>query len=105
MPQFSVYQNPNPASRKAYPYLLDVQSDLLAGLRTTVVVPLAPMKKGETQAIANLTPVVTVNGERYIALIQLIAGVGREGLGRELGDLSSHRAEIVAAIDFMLAGI
>ena len=39
MPQFSVHRNPNPDTRAAYPLLLDVQSDLIAGLRTRVVVP------------------------------------------------------------------
>ena len=29
MPQFALYQNRNPASRKRFPLLLDIQSDLL----------------------------------------------------------------------------
>jgi len=31
MARFAVYRNTNPASRAAYPLLLDVQSDLTAG--------------------------------------------------------------------------
>ena len=34
MAQFDVYENPNPASQKSIPYLLDVQTDLLDNLAT-----------------------------------------------------------------------
>ena len=40
MTQFDVHINPNPATRKAIPYLLDVQADLLDTLATRVIVPL-----------------------------------------------------------------
>ena len=40
MAQFDVYLNPNAATRKIIPYLLDVQADLLDTLSTRVVVPL-----------------------------------------------------------------
>ncbi len=40
MPQFAVYRNRNAATRARYPLLLDVQSDLLAGMGTRVVIPL-----------------------------------------------------------------
>ncbi len=40
MPQFSVYKNKNPKTRSTYPYLLDVQTDLLSGLGAGVVAPL-----------------------------------------------------------------
>jgi len=44
MAQFDVCTNPNPASAKRIPYLLDVQSDLLSSLATRVVVPLATLE-------------------------------------------------------------
>ena len=40
MPQFAVYRNRDAATRARYPLLLDVQSDLLAGMGTRVVVRL-----------------------------------------------------------------
>jgi len=40
--QFIAYENANPATKKTYPYLLDIQSNLLDELRTTVVIPLCP---------------------------------------------------------------
>ena len=43
MAQCAVDENPNRASRKTYPFLLDIQADLLSDLRTTVVIPLCPV--------------------------------------------------------------
>ena len=40
MPQFAVHKNTNVATKAAVPFLLDVQSDLVAELGTRVVVPL-----------------------------------------------------------------
>ena len=40
MAQFDVYENSNPETRDIFPYLLDVQADILSDLPTRVVVPL-----------------------------------------------------------------
>ena len=58
MAQFDVYRNPNPATAAAIPYLLDVQSDLLQGLLTRVVVPLAKPALLSNKAAQWLNPVV-----------------------------------------------
>ena len=50
MAQFDVHRNPNAASAKAIPFLLDVQADLLSGLATRVAVPLA-----RPDAVGNLS--------------------------------------------------
>ncbi len=41
MSQFFVYENPNRDTKKAYPLLLDIQSNLIEDLTPTVVIPLA----------------------------------------------------------------
>jgi toxin CcdB len=38
--QFAVYRNKSPRSKSTYPFLVDVQSDLLDELQTRVVIPL-----------------------------------------------------------------
>ncbi len=42
MAQFIVYENTSRIAKKIYPYLLDIQSDLLNELKTTVIIPLSP---------------------------------------------------------------
>ena len=39
MAQFGIYQNRNAATAKRYPYLIELQTDLLSALKTTVVAP------------------------------------------------------------------
>jgi toxin CcdB len=105
MSQFYAYNNPNPATRAQYPYLLDIQSDLLSELRTTVVIPLTPSKRAESMRLTRLNPTLVIDGKSFTVMTQEIAGVDRNQLGTQAYDLSSYRSEIIAALDFVLAGI
>lgn len=105
MAQFNAYENRNPASRKRYPYLLDIQSDLLEELCTTVVVPLCPATQAESVRMTYLNPIIEIDGERYIALTQELAGIERKRLGKAVHDLGMYRDRIMAAIDFLMTGI
>jgi len=42
MAQFDVYLNPIPAARRAYPYVVAMQSDITLDVREQIVAPLAP---------------------------------------------------------------
>lgn len=88
MAQFEVYENPNRASRKTFPFLLDIQSDLFSDLRTTVVIPLCPVAAVGDDAITKLCPVMTINGRRFVALTHQLSGVDRKAIGKAVADLS-----------------
>ncbi|WP_445765812.1 CcdB family protein [Rheinheimera sp.] len=106
MAQFTAYANRNPATQKLYPYLLDIQSDLLSELKTTVVIPLSPAKLVDTISLSRLNPALTLNGEQLIVMTQDLAGIERRQLGAAAaGDLSAYRSEIIAALDFVISGI
>ena len=45
MAQWMLHRNPNPATHKEIPYLLDVQSNLLAALDTRAVVPIFTLSR------------------------------------------------------------
>jgi toxin CcdB len=105
MGQFFAYKNPNPATRTQYPYLLDIQSNLLSGLRTTVVIPLTPSKLAAPMSLTRLNPTVDMDGKSFTVMTQEITGVDRNQLGAQAYDLSSYRSEIIAALDFVLSGI
>jgi toxin CcdB len=105
MGQFYAYKNPNPITRDQYPYLLDIQSDLLSGLRTTIVIPLSPTKTVASISLSRLNPVFNLDGENLTAMTQDIAGLDRNQLGTQSHDLSSYRSDIIAAVDFVLSGI
>ncbi len=105
MGRFCVYKNPNRCTRIQYPYLLDIQSDLLSGLKTTIVIPLSPTKLAAPMSLSRLNPTVALDGESFTVMTQDVAGIDRKQLGAKAHDLSTHRSEIIAAVDFVLSGI
>ena len=68
--------------------MLDIQSDLLSDLRTTVVIPLCPVAAVGGDAITKLCPIMAIDGKRYVALSHHLAGVDRKLLGKAVADLS-----------------
>ncbi|WP_166835949.1 CcdB family protein [Rheinheimera pleomorphica] len=105
MAQFTAYANSNPVTHEQYPYLLDIQSELLSELKTTVVIPLSPADLVGTISLSRLNPALTLNGEQLIAMTQDLAGIDRRQLGAVADDLSTYRSEIIAALDFVISGI
>src|SRR3990167_4410913 len=71
MPQFAVHKNTNAATKAAVPFLLDVQSDLIAELGTRVVVPLytATAMKGKT--LRPLTPTFKIDNQQYVMVLSV----------------------------------
>lgn len=105
MRQFSVCENRDPASRKLYPLLLNIQSDLMADAETRVVAPLYPLGQGRNPSISSLSPVLKLNGREYVLMTPLLAGVALARLGKPVADLSGERATILAALDLLISGI
>lgn len=105
MSQFTLYKNKNPKSKAAYPFLLNVQCDLFSDLQTRVVVPLTKLTSLRKRPIKDLTPIIEVEGSKYLLLTPQLAGVAVTELGQSLGVFSSQRDEIVAALDFLITGV
>jgi len=105
MTQFTAYKNPNKATSKTYPYLLDIQSNLLGDLKTTVVIPLCASSLAGKAAITKLCPILEIERKPFIALTQQIAGIDRKYLGNQVCDLSRYQTEIAAALDFIISDI
>ncbi len=105
MSQFHLYKNADKSTQRTYPFLLDIQSNLLSELRTTVVIPLMSYRLAGSHTISRLNPVIQFKNEKFIVMTQALAGIERSVLGESAGDLSQHRSEVIAAIDFVLLGI
>ena len=103
MAQFDVYQNPNQKTQEAIPYLLDLQSDLLDDLATRLVAPLIKTPS-IGKPILHLNPRLEVEGVAVVLSTAELAGVLKDTLGRKIGSLKEHRAEIIAALDFLITG-
>ena len=104
MAQFSVYRNKSPRTKAAFPYLVDVQSDLLEPLNTRVVIPITKAAALTRKPVSHLTPEVSFDGDRYVLMTPQLAGIGRAELGPHAGTLAEERDTILAAIDFLLTG-
>ncbi len=105
MAQFCVHINPTPDTRTTTPFLLDVQSDLLADLDTRVVAPLCPVSAMKGQPMKTLTPVFEIDDEQYLMLTPQLAGISKKHMGNKVADLSNRREEIIAALDLLITGI
>ncbi|HEY3401452.1 MAG TPA: CcdB family protein [Geothrix sp.] len=104
MAAYSVFQNPNPRTNAAVPFLLDVQSELLSELGTRVVVPLYRSGAAGVHVMSRLTPLVPFQGQPLVAMVPELAGIPRRELGPMCGNLASARGEILQAIDLLLTG-
>jgi toxin CcdB len=104
MPQFAVYRNENSGSNEQFPFLVDVQTDLLEELGTRVVIPLATAAELTGFPMLYLVPVVAFQGKPYAVLTPQLAGISRNELGPPVGSLADQQRVISAAIDFLLRG-
>ena len=98
MAQYDVFRNPEGSG-----YLLDVQSDLLDGLSTRLVIPLLPASQAPKPA-TRLNPVVSIGDESHIMVTQFMAAVPQKLLQTQVTTAAWMRDEITAAIDMLTHG-
>jgi len=101
--QFDIVENLNPARRAQYPFLVVLQHDRVAALRSVVAAPLAEA----TAALAGsrLHVSVAIDGRRYVILLEELAAVQSNSLGHVTASAESIRYEIIRAIDLLFTGI
>ncbi|MGR3806446.1 toxin CcdB [Pasteurella testudinis DSM 23072] len=99
--QYMLYRN---RSNINYPYLVDVQSDIIGNLNTRLVIPLFPLKLFQARPAERLNPVIHIEGEDYLLMTHEMASVRTTLLGDEVASLLSQRQLIKNAIDFLLDG-
>lgn len=105
MARHDVYLNEHAQSRKRFPYFLVVQSDLLEGLATVVVVPLGKPGLVEGKLAQTLTPQLDVNGESLVMYTPELAAVPATFLRKRVGNIDAQRDPILRALDFLFSGI
>ena len=103
MARFDVYRNANKATTEDFLYLLDVQADLFADLRSRVVVPLIT-QAAVARPMSRLNPAFTVQGKKVLMATTDVAGVPLAALGDKVASLADESAVILGAIDFLLTG-
>ncbi|AJY52083.1 CcdB family protein [Halomonas sp. KO116] len=98
MARFDIFEN-----KGGDGYLLDVQTDLLSGLNTRVVVPLLPKSSAPSPA-QRLNPVFNIQGQEVVMATQYMAAVPEGELCFIAGSLAEQQDEISAALDMLFLG-
>lgn len=104
MAQFDVHANPVPAARDAYPWVVVMQSDLLAASRSRLVAPLAP-RAALQKAPGRLTPAARFGDVEFLVLVPALASLPAHDMGAAAGSIVAHREALLAAIDFLFFGV
>jgi toxin CcdB len=104
MARFDVYANPG-SHAKTTPYLLDVQTDMLDGLDTRIVIPLRRLDAfPKVKLSTRLTPVLTVNDEDLLLETPKMGAVPQRILKTPITSLGREQTQISAALDFLFQG-
>lgn len=104
MARFDVYANPG-SHAATTPYLLDVQSDLLSGLDTKLVIPLRSLKHfPKVKLPTQLTPIFTIEGEAFLLETPKMGAVPQRVLKSPVTSLAQAQDQITAAMDFLFHG-
>ena len=102
--RFELFANLGKSAGNA-PLLLNIQSDLLEGLQTRVVIPLAPKDHySKISAPEDLMPTFTIKGKRYVLETPKMGAVPMTALKERVGSLAQHQLVIMSAIDRLLHG-
>jgi toxin CcdB len=105
MPCFDVYHNSGEYA-EVTPYLLDVQSDLLQGLETRIVIPLRRRDRFPAVSLpANLMSTFEIEGVECLLETPKLAAVPLRLLKTPIASLASRQFEITAALDFLFQGL
>lgn len=104
MAQYDVYPNPSRSAAQGIPFVVVMQSDLLASLATRWVIPLATSDFAGAVP-EKLCPLVTVQGQRLRALAHFAAPLPARQLKTAIDHISLQSAALVAALDVVLSGV
>ncbi len=90
--------------REQYPFVVDMQNDLLGSLSTRMVIPLAITQLASDDVPRSLCPVFPVQGLRLMLLPFEAAPIPKRLLRTSVQSLKRHASEIVAAMDAVMSG-
>jgi toxin CcdB len=104
MAQFDVFANPIAAARRAYPFVVALQSDFAQYARDQIVAPLVPLPL-IPKVTSRLTPIVLLDGCEHMVLVPALSGVRSRDLAKPHSSIAAARSELLAAIDYLFFGV
>lgn len=98
MARYDAFPNPEGPG-----YVLDVQTDLLEGFDTRVVVPLVEKTPAIT-LIPRLHPVFDIDGKSYVMATHLLLALPQAILRNRKANFAGRHNDIIAALDMIFHG-
>lgn len=98
MARFDVYRHPDPALRKATPFLLDVQNEYISGIHTRVVLPLRAARLLPLP-MRDLNPALEVDGMAVVLDTAAIGAIPLSELKTPVANLRTDADLIANALD------
>jgi toxin CcdB len=104
MMQFDVYINPISAARRAYPFVVAMQSEIANNASDQIVAPIAP-RDNLLRSAGRLMPVVALQGTDHVVLVPRLTVMRSRDLKQKVTSIASARAPLLAAIDYLFFGV
>jgi len=101
--QFDVVANPDASDAPHRPYLVILQSDLVSGLRSTVVAPL--VVRGQLAGAQRMNPIFSIDGNEYWLATHELFAIEQRMLKERIASLADQHDAIMAALDFVFTGV
>lgn len=99
MGRFDIYSNPG-RNKDSIPYLLDVQSNVISGLSTRIVVPLRTLTRFSASELpADLFPIIAINGIDHFLDTPQMGAIPLSELKVKAGSAQAYRFAIQTALD------
>lgn len=99
MARFDIYSNPG-KNQKSIPFLIDVQSNVISGLASRLVIPLRPLSSFARMSLPEeLFPMIVVNGTRYVLDTPQLGAIPSRELTSKIASAKGQQADIQAALD------
>lgn len=99
MARFDIYENPG-RNKANIPYLVEVQSNVISGLATRVVIPLRQLAVFSKLTLpSDLFPLIVIDGKEYFLDTPQLGAIPSNELKIKAGSAQDYRFEIQAALD------
>lgn len=104
MARFDIFANPG-RNHRNIPYLIDVQSNVISGLATRIVVPLRPLIGFSAAALPpDLFPIVAIDGKEFVLDTPQLGAIPSAELKNKIASGRESQFAIQTALDRVFGG-
>ncbi len=99
MARFDIYSNAG-RNKGNIPYVVDVQSNVISGLATRIVIPLRTLASSPALALPpDLFPIIEVNGKKHFLDTPQMGAIPVVELQIKVGSAQFSQSDILTALD------